>query len=219
MLRRSPHAACHGTCLALLGLGASGLALVGTGSSAAALEIILVRHADKDSQRGDYNLSPAGFRRAIDLARLIPACFGVPNGITTYFLDPLTSKNARSYQSAVPLAIATGAPIRIALNSEEASGQIGRQLRSEHENDSERLVLFWEHRRMPDLARGLGWSAMPPIADDEFDQLYVFRYRPLASSPQVLTYRQSRLQQLPCFRNAQLPWVSPQSSPPAARTR
>jgi len=215
MSRRSLHMPCHGMALALLGLMASGLSPVGPALQAAALEIILVRHADKDTERGDYNLSPAGFRRAIDLARLIPACFGVPDGITTYLLDPLTSKNARSYQSAVPLAIATGAPIRIALNSAEASGQIGRQLRSEHERTSERLVLFWEHRRMPDLARGLGWSAMPPIADHDFDQLYVFRYRPLTSSPQVLTYRQSRLQQLPCFRNAQLPWISPQSSPSA----
>ena len=105
--------------------------LLAASPGAVALEIILVRHADKDSQRGDYNLSPAGFRRAINLARLIPACFGTPSGITTYVLDPLTSKNARSYQSAVPLAVASGATIRIALTSADGSEQIGRQLRLE----------------------------------------------------------------------------------------
>ena len=196
-------------------LGACLLALVASAPRAAALEVILVRHADKDTQRGDYNLSPAGFRRAINLARLIPACFGPPAGITTYLLDPLTSKNARSYQSAVPLAVATGAPIRIATHSAEASEQIGRQLRSEHEQSSERLVLFWEHRRMPELARGLGWPAMAPIAEDDFDPFYVFRYRPLSPSPEVRTYRQSQLFQLPCFRNATLPWDSLPSSPSA----
>jgi hypothetical protein len=195
MLRRSTLA----LMALLLGLGVSA-------PRAAALELILVRHADKDSQRGDYNLSPAGFRRALDLARLIPACFGVPTGITTYVLDPLTSKNARSYQSAVPLAIATGATIRIAMESAEASEQVGRQLRLQRTNASERLVLFWEHRRMPDLARGLGWSAMVPIADDDFDQLFVFRYAGSSSVPQVRTYRQSQLVQLPCFRQARLPW-------------
>lgn len=182
------------------------LALVLSVPRAAALELILVRHADKDRQRGDYNLSPGGFRRAIDLARLIPACFGAPSGITTYVLNPLTSKNARSYQSAVPLAVATGAPIQIALQSAAASEQIGRQLRLQRARSSERLVLFWEHRRMPELARGLGWAGMTPIADDDFDQLFVFRYGQSTSTPQVTTYRQSQLIQLPCFRKASLPW-------------
>lgn len=180
--------------------------LLAAAPAAAALEVILVRHADKDSQRGDYNLSPAGFQRAINLARLIPACFGAPSGITTYVLDPLTSKNARSYQSAVPLAVATGATIRIALTSADRSEQVGRQLRQERGGTSERLVLFWEHRHMPDLARGLGWPAMPPIAEDDFDQLFLFRYLDAASMPLVNTYRQSQLFQLPCFRQSRLPW-------------
>ena len=38
-----------------------------------AAEVILVRHGDKDIQRGDFNLSPTGFLRAIALGRLIPA--------------------------------------------------------------------------------------------------------------------------------------------------
>lgn len=199
MLRRSPF-------VLWLGPAALLLSLVVSSPRATALEVILIRHADKDRQRGDYNLSPAGFRRAIDLARLIPACFGVPAGITTFVLDPLTGKNARSYQSAVPLAVATGAPIQIALQSAEASEQIGRQLRLERARSSERLVLFWEHRRMPELARGLGWPGMAPITDDDFDLLFVFRYGLSSSTPQVSTYRQSQLIQLPCFRQAALPW-------------
>jgi hypothetical protein len=92
----------------LAGVGVALLPLITLVNPATGLEVILMRHADKDVSRGDYNLSPAGFARAIALARLIPACLGAPTGITTFFLDPQTSKNARSYQSAVPLAVATG---------------------------------------------------------------------------------------------------------------
>ena len=55
----------------------------------------------------------------IALSRLIPACFGSPTGITTFYLDPNTGKNARSYQSAVSLAVATGVNISIALPAPE----------------------------------------------------------------------------------------------------
>jgi hypothetical protein len=55
----------------------------------------------------------------IALARLIPARFGSPTGITTFYLDPNTSKNARSCQNAVLLAVATGVNISIALPAPE----------------------------------------------------------------------------------------------------
>ena len=65
-------------------------------------EVILMRHGDKDRQRGDYNLSPRGFRRAINLGRLLPACFGPIERIGSYRLAVQSQKNARSYQTAVP---------------------------------------------------------------------------------------------------------------------
>jgi hypothetical protein len=55
------------------------------------------------------------------------------------------------------------------------------------------VVLFWEHRRLPQLAAGLGWPAMAPIADDDFDQLVVLRYRPPLQQPEVRTYSQVQL--------------------------
>lgn len=168
----------------------------------AASEVILVRHGDKDSVRGDYNLSPAGFQRSMALARLIPACFGAPTAITTYYLDPDTSKNARSYQSAVPLGVATGVNIRIALTSRDDSYAVGQQLRRRAGSPSERVVLFWEHRRMPELARGLGWPAMPPIPDDDFDQLIVFRFGAPGAVPEVSRMRQNDLLQQPCYQQA-----------------
>ena len=184
----------------LLGLGAHGM-----DQPLLALEVILLRHGDKDPERGDYNLSPAGFSRSIALARLIPSCFGLPTLITTFYLDPDTNKNARSYQSAVPLGVATGVNIQIAQASMTDSYAVGSLIRRQAHRPDQRLVLFWEHRRMPELARGLGWPSMTAIPDDDFDQLLVFRYAVPGSAPVVTRYRQSDLFTKACFRRAESP--------------
>ena len=169
---------------------------------ASAMDVILMRHAEKDVRRGDYNLSPNGFQRSIALASLIPACFGQPSRIITYYLDPVTMKNARSYQSAVPLAVATGLEISIDQSSRMDSFDQGQALRQAPSGTTERVVLFWEHRRMPELARGLGWDAMPEIANDDFDQLILFRFAAPGAVPQVQRFSQRELFKRPCFRKA-----------------
>lgn len=198
-------------------IGLALLPLITLADPAMGLEVVLMRHADKDVSRGDYNLSAAGFARAISLARLIPACLGAPTGITTYYLDPQTSKNARSYQSAVPLAVATGVPIQIAVNSPDHSFEIGRQLRERKGPAGERLVLFWEHRRMPELARGLGWESLIPIGPEDFDRLFVFRYAKPGALPQVQSYRLSELMQRPCYTQAPSPLADTSALPSPAR--
>ena len=194
------------------------VALAGAGEPtprANAHELILVRHTDKDPQRGDYNLSPAGSQRALKLARMLPACFGAPTEIITFMMNDRTSKNARSYQSAVPLAVATGVEIHLSRNSLPDSLGVGRRLRRRIAQGStpQRFILFWEHRRMPELARGLGWPAMAPIGDHDFDQLFVFRYRTAQASPEVRQYSQNQLFRHTCSRQARLPWGATTAAP------
>jgi hypothetical protein len=55
------------------------------------------------------------------------------------------------------------------------------------------LWLFREHRRLPELAAGLGWPTMVPIGNDDFDQLIALRYRPAEPQPEATHYSQSRL--------------------------
>ena len=188
----------------LVGLVALLLASAGSPlwSPASAMDVILVRHADKDVRRGDYNLTPLGFQRAIALASLIPGCFGQPSRIITFYLDPITMKNARSYQSAVPLAVATGVNIMIDQSSRMNSFAQGQLIRNTATAGPERVVMFWEHRRMPELARGLGWDALPEIANDDFDQLILFRFATPGAVPQVQRYSQRDLFKRPCFRKA-----------------
>jgi len=191
--------------LALL-LGPFVLVFAGGPADALPRQVILLRHGDKAaSGDGNFNLSPNGLLRAINLARLIPACFGAPTHIRTFFLDPVTSKNARSYQSAVPLAIATGVNISIAQASLENSFQDGRDILSSPAYAKGNVVLFWEHQRMPELARGLGLSSFPPIGPMEFDQLFVIRYGLSGELPRLENLRQQELYQAPCFRQARSP--------------
>lgn len=156
-------------------------------------EVLLLRHGHKGTAPANYNLSPDGFERATALARVLPACFGAPTHIRTFFLDPDTSKNARSYQTAVPLAVATGVNIRIDLASRTHSRAVGEEILKDPNLQGARLVIFWEHRRLPELAAGLGWSAMPAIADDDFDRLYRLTYHRDSVRPQVRLYNQRAL--------------------------
>jgi hypothetical protein len=197
----------HFSCLAFLAL------VLFTAATAPAeatpRQVILLRHGDKvASGDGNYNLSASGFLRSINLGRLIPACFGAPTHIRTFFLNPETSKNARSYQSAVPLGVATGVNIAIAQASLKDSFRDGQDILSQPAYNDGNVVLFWEHRRMPELARGLGWASMPPIGAMEFDQIFVLRYGKPGAPPHVDSLSQRQLFEAPCFRQARSPLPS-----------
>ncbi len=153
-----------------------------------------MRHGHKGSASATTTTClPLVFSGPLGLASVIPACYGTPSHITTYFLDPETSKNARSYQTAVPLAVASGVNIRIDRSSVVDSLQSGRSMLSNPTYSGGLLVVFWEHRHLPQLAAGLGWPEMPPIADNDFDLLYRLRYGRGETAPQVTRFSQSAL--------------------------
>jgi hypothetical protein len=156
-------------------------------------QVLLMRHGHKDPNRGDFNLSPQGFQRAQALAIALPVCFGPVARILTFVMDPDTSKNARSYQTAVPLAVATGVNIRIMGDGREQSRRLGEQIRREPLYRGQLVAVFWEHRHLPELAAGLGWPDMAPIADNDFDRLDQLIYTNASSPPQVRRLSQQRL--------------------------
>ena len=166
-------------------------------------EVLLMRHGHKTDNRANTNLSMAGFQRALALATALPTCFGQIHHILTFVLNPSSGKNARSYQSAVPLAISTGTTIRILERSEGQSEELGRQILRNPTYGNSRIVVFWEHRHLPELAAGLGWSSMPPIDNDDFDRLYQLIYS-TSDQPTVRAFDQRRLLDgsQPCFASA-----------------
>ena len=182
----------------LSGVATCGLVLTGAWAHATPSQVILIRHGDKDSQRGDYNLSPSGFNRALRLGRMIPACFGAPNQIRSFELDPVSSQNARSYQTAVPLAVATGVNIGIVMGSRTSSARFGEEVLTSKPFEGAKAVFFWEHRHLPDLAKGLGWSTMAPIDADDYDQLLLLSYSARSKKPKVERLSQQELFQRAC---------------------
>jgi acid phosphatase (class A) len=202
----------------LSGVATCGLMFTGAWAHATPAQVILIRHGDKDSQRGDYNLSPKGFERALRLGRMIPACFGTPNQIRTFELDPISSKNARSYQTAVPLAVATGVNIGIVMGSKTSSANFGEEVLSSKLFDGAKAVFFWEHRHLPDLAKGLGWTTMIPIDADDYDQLLLLSYSAGSKAPKVERLSQQELFNRACngLASSALPPAPATLDPPAA---
>ena len=167
----------------LSGVATCGLVLTGAWAHATPSQVILIRHGDKDSQRGDYNLSPSGLNRALSLGRMIPACFGTPNQIRSFELDPVSSQNSRSYQTAVPLAVATGVNIGIVMGSKTSSARFGEEVLTSKPFEG---------------AKGLGWSTMAPIDADDYDQLLLLTYSARSKTPKVERLSQQELFQRAC---------------------
>jgi len=179
-------------------------------------QVLLLRHGDKDSQRGDYNLSPKGLERSIQLGRMIPACFGAPTSIGVFEFDPVSAKNARSYQTAVPLAVSTGINIEMIRGSRANSLAAGQRVLHAKSFSGAKAVFIWEHRNLPDFAKGLGWGAMAPIAADDYDQLVVLTWPSASAPPQVQQFSQKELLTRPCSQIRLSPQETTAIEPPSS---
>ena len=166
-------------------------------------QVILLRHGDNQSARNAYNLSPQGYERSILLGRLIPACFGVPTHIGVFGFNSAVAKNSASYQTAVPLAVATGVNIDIINGSGEHSRAVGQQVLHTKPYDGARAVFIWDNRKLPQLAKGLGWGAMTPIATNDYDKLVLISWSSSTSSPQVKLLSQTELIKQNCNQISQ----------------
>jgi broad specificity phosphatase PhoE len=122
--------------------------------------VLAVRHADIDLPRvgDDPPLNAAGRRRARALARLVG-----PAGITAI----LTSEFTRTQQTVDPLAHELGMPRQVAVSP----SIIAERVRAGGLGD---VVLVAGHSdTIPEIITSLGAAAPPPIAEAEFDNLYV----------------------------------------------
>jgi len=169
--------------------------------------VVLVRHGHKDNLSGgqpNYNLSATGLLQALYLGHLLSVCVVPKNRLhlASYGFNQITGKNARSYQTLVPLAVATGANIRVYPDAERRSEQIGREVRADVQVSGGSVVMAWEHRHLPELALGLGWSQMPLVRDDDFDGIWLLRYSGSLAEPEVTMLSQSQLRQQKCFHSA-----------------
>jgi broad specificity phosphatase PhoE len=134
--------------------------------SQATTTMIFVRHAEKDSLTADDpGLSPAGQRRAAELARqLVDA--DVIAGVDAIYSTPFK----RTLETAEPVAAALGLEIN-RYNPDDNEAVLATILK----NHKGKIILVVGHSNtVPALMADLGTSTrVPPIAEFEYDNIYV----------------------------------------------
>jgi broad specificity phosphatase PhoE len=133
--------------------------------SATTTTVVVVRHAEKQLVTiEDPPLTPDGERRAERLAQM----FGTPHGAGG--IDAIyTSDARRAQQTAAPLAARLGIRPTV-LPGANADAIASRALR---DHAGGRVLIVGHSNTVPEIVRKLSGVTIAPIADDEFDNIYV----------------------------------------------
>ncbi len=134
--------------------------------SQATTTIIFVRHAEKASEPADDPpLTPAGGRRVAELTRQLRDA-DVIQGIDAIYATPFR----RTRETAQPLSEALGIPITS--YDPDDNEAVLEDILDRHKG---KIILVVGHSNtLPGLIADLGASKrVPPIADDEYDNIYV----------------------------------------------
>jgi phosphohistidine phosphatase SixA len=132
--------------------------------------IVLARHAEKDmSSIQDPPLSPEGEQRAVRLAQMFGRATGVGH------IDAIYVSDARGpQQTAAPLAERLRKQ-PIVVPATDVKGLASRVM---HEHGGGTSLIIGHSSTVPELIHELGDIDVPPIADDEYDTLYVLSIPP-----------------------------------------
>ncbi len=135
--------------------------------SQATTTMIFVRHAERAGpSENDPGLTPAGQRRAVELARqLVDA--DVVAGIDAIY----STATRRTKETVQPIAEALNLPINIYEVAEDFEPIVDKMVR-DHKG---KIILVVGHSNtLPTMIADLGASKkVPPIADDEYDNIYI----------------------------------------------
>lgn len=134
--------------------------------SQATTTVIVARYADlQASGRANPGLSPAGARRAVELARVL-ADVDVVAGVDAIFATQFRS----TQETAEPLSKRLGVPVQV-VDSASVAGLIEMILK---EYKGRIVLIVTDREALPKLIRELqGSKKVPPIAADEHDNLYI----------------------------------------------
>jgi broad specificity phosphatase PhoE len=134
-------------------------------SSLSTTTVVIVRHAEKElGTIEDPPLSQAGEQRAQLLARM----FGEKEGPGR--LDAIMASDTRRTQrTAAPLADRLG----IAVTTVDGKDVAGLTRRIRHEYRGQRVLVVGHSNTVPAIVKALTGTSVPPIADEDYSQLYV----------------------------------------------
>jgi broad specificity phosphatase PhoE len=127
-----------------------------------AVTVFLTRHAERmggGAMSNDDSLSPAGRERADLLARMLADA-----GIVKIFV----SEYKRTQETAAPLSRKLNLTPQPVLQAETA--RLAAAIRA---LKAGAVLVVGHSNTLPDIVKALGGGAIPKIAEDEFDNLYV----------------------------------------------
>jgi broad specificity phosphatase PhoE len=134
--------------------------------SATTTTVILVRHAEKELVTiEDPPLAAAGEHRAEQLAQM----FGTPGGLG-HIEGIYVTNTRRTQQTAAPLAARLGIRASV-LPASTSSASVASQVLREHRGG--RALIVGHSNTVPEIVKALSGEDVPPIADDEYDNVYV----------------------------------------------
>jgi phosphohistidine phosphatase SixA len=152
---------------------------------AAGTTIVVVRHAEKstDDPR-DPSLSAAGQERAQALIAVLKSA-----GVT----DIYATQYKRTRQTAEPFAQQAGISIvERPVNATNAATYAGDLAREILTRSAGKAVLVVGHSNtVPDIVKALSGTAVAPIADSEYDHVFIVVV-PASGSPRLVTTRFGR---------------------------
>lgn len=125
--------------------------------------VILVRHAEKnldDPSNQDPDLTPAGFARAEEIARMFSG-----SGINTIF----ATQYKRTQQTVKPLSDRTGVPVTL-LQSKETDELVKRVQTSLR---GQTIFVAGHNNTVPAIASALSGESFSTIPDTEYDNLFI----------------------------------------------
>jgi phosphohistidine phosphatase SixA len=123
----------------------------------------VVRHADRLNNTANSPLSEAGFARARALR----------DTLSTKSIDSIfASTFLRTQQTAEPTATALGKTV-IIYSTDTTTGLINRLKKIVGKN----VLVVGHSNTVPVIVQGLSDQAVAPIAEDDFDNLYIIKVR------------------------------------------
>ena len=141
---------------AVLALAAAGLVVYRDRTTT----VLIVRHAEKEAwPERDPPLSPAGRQRAQELARVASHA-----GVSVIF----ATEFVRTQQTVQPLAVQLGVRL-ILTDAADVNGLVSEIL----SRRGSTILVAGHSNTVPQIVEGLGGGTVAPIADNEFDHLFV----------------------------------------------
>jgi broad specificity phosphatase PhoE len=136
--------------------------------------IILIRHAEKPSDKTDPHLSAEGRRRADMLADELPELYKDEDAISVIVAAALSKDSNRCVETVTPLAEKLRLQIITQFSDKQHAELATALLGGAYAGKT--VLVCWHHEKMQKLAHNLGVKDAPDaLSDDVFDRLWEIR--------------------------------------------